>query len=385
MADNVTISASTAYAFLPDGTAFATDNIGGVNYQRIKLTWGADGTATDASSTAALPIAVSTSTGIIGAVMPSTQWTVTTTPSSQMTVSVTPTTQFTVANATSTGVIGAVMPSTNWDVNAVQSGTWSIGVTSSTLPIGSVQQHGAPWSVSVTSSTIVRGSILPSSTWDVNAIQSGTWNVGTLTSITNAVGITSSTAIRGAVMPSTQWTVSVTPTTQFTVTTTPSTQMTVSVTPTTQFTVSIGTSTATIGAVTQASSNWSVTQGTTSWRMNTNYLNTKELTNVNIIATSTAIGFPNKLVTETASQTIRVYRLYISALTACRFQVAGSTTTSTVPLAEFCLPANGAIDLEHDISGEPLFVSNSGGAFALGQNISAAAAILTGFVQYTKS
>lgn len=50
MADNVTLP--------PTGTGtadvvVATDNIGGANYQRIKLDWGADGTATDTDATAA--------------------------------------------------------------------------------------------------------------------------------------------------------------------------------------------------------------------------------------------------------------------------------------------------------------------------------------------
>jgi hypothetical protein len=48
LADNIDISAGT-------GTTVATDNIGGVNYQRVKVVWGADGTATDASAAAPIP------------------------------------------------------------------------------------------------------------------------------------------------------------------------------------------------------------------------------------------------------------------------------------------------------------------------------------------
>jgi hypothetical protein len=58
MADNVAITAGT-------GTSVATDDIGGNHYQRIKVTWGADGTANDASATNPLPVAsVSGITGI---------------------------------------------------------------------------------------------------------------------------------------------------------------------------------------------------------------------------------------------------------------------------------------------------------------------------------
>ncbi len=49
MADNVPISAGT-------GTNIASDDIGGVQYQRVKATFGLDGVATDVSSTNPLPV-----------------------------------------------------------------------------------------------------------------------------------------------------------------------------------------------------------------------------------------------------------------------------------------------------------------------------------------
>ncbi len=61
MADNVDITAGS-------GTTVATDNIGGINYQRVKLTWGADGTATDASAAAPIPVTDSANGTLIGAV-----------------------------------------------------------------------------------------------------------------------------------------------------------------------------------------------------------------------------------------------------------------------------------------------------------------------------
>lgn len=47
MADNTTVAA---------GSTYATDDIGGVHYQRVKLTVGADGTAVDVSDTNRLPV-----------------------------------------------------------------------------------------------------------------------------------------------------------------------------------------------------------------------------------------------------------------------------------------------------------------------------------------
>jgi hypothetical protein len=45
MADNVAVTAGA-------GTSIATDDIGGVHYQRVKATWGPDGTANDADNAA---------------------------------------------------------------------------------------------------------------------------------------------------------------------------------------------------------------------------------------------------------------------------------------------------------------------------------------------
>ncbi len=49
MADNIAITAGT-------GTTIATDDIGGVMYQRVKLSIGADGSATDVSAAAQMPV-----------------------------------------------------------------------------------------------------------------------------------------------------------------------------------------------------------------------------------------------------------------------------------------------------------------------------------------
>lgn len=55
MADNTTLQSSTL-ATPPAGLVVATDQIGGIDYQRVKVTWGVDGTATDASATNPLPV-----------------------------------------------------------------------------------------------------------------------------------------------------------------------------------------------------------------------------------------------------------------------------------------------------------------------------------------
>lgn len=53
MADNFTANAGSG------GSTFASDDIGGVHYSRVKPSWGADGSATDASVAAPLPVQAS--------------------------------------------------------------------------------------------------------------------------------------------------------------------------------------------------------------------------------------------------------------------------------------------------------------------------------------
>lgn len=55
MADNIAVTAGS-------GTTVAADDIGSVYYQRIKVTYGADGSATDASPASPLPVLVPTLT-----------------------------------------------------------------------------------------------------------------------------------------------------------------------------------------------------------------------------------------------------------------------------------------------------------------------------------
>ena len=49
MADNVAITAGA-------GTTIATDEVGGAQYQRVKVTWGADGTANETAAATPLPV-----------------------------------------------------------------------------------------------------------------------------------------------------------------------------------------------------------------------------------------------------------------------------------------------------------------------------------------
>lgn len=56
MADNVAITAGS-------GTSIAADDISSVFYQRVKVTWGVDGSAVDASATNPLPVTVKAGQG----------------------------------------------------------------------------------------------------------------------------------------------------------------------------------------------------------------------------------------------------------------------------------------------------------------------------------
>lgn len=57
MADNVNITPGS-------GAVIASDEVAGAQYQRVKVTWGADGTANETSSASPLPVA--TTSGITG-------------------------------------------------------------------------------------------------------------------------------------------------------------------------------------------------------------------------------------------------------------------------------------------------------------------------------
>ncbi len=60
MTDNVAITAGS-------GTSIASDDIGGAHYQRVKVTWGPDGTANDADTATgkAIPVQVRSATGLV--------------------------------------------------------------------------------------------------------------------------------------------------------------------------------------------------------------------------------------------------------------------------------------------------------------------------------
>lgn len=107
------------------------------------------------------------------------------------------------------------------------------------------------------------------------------------------------------------------------------------------------------------------------------YQTTKALTNASVSASSSG---ENTLISGTASQTIRVFKIALVAASAVNVSfknaAGGTSLTGAIPLT-----ANGAMVLESN-DGEPLFVSATAGAFIL--NLSAAVAV-TGFIQYVKS
>lgn len=112
-------------------------------------------------------------------------------------------------------------------------------------------------------------------------------------------------------------------------------------------------------------------------RTKIDFQTTKALTNAAVTASSSG---ENTLVSGTAAQTIRVFKIVLVAASAASVSfkdaAGGTSLTGAMPLT-----ANGAMVLESN-DGEPLFVSATAGAFIL--NLSAAVTV-TGFVQYTKS
>lgn len=61
MADEGVLFQSGILATVPDGSTVAADIINATIYQRVKLTWGANGTAVDASAANPIPVTLSTS------------------------------------------------------------------------------------------------------------------------------------------------------------------------------------------------------------------------------------------------------------------------------------------------------------------------------------
>lgn len=103
---------------------------------------------------------------------------------------------------------------------------------------------------------------------------------------------------------------------------------------------------------------------------------TKGLTNANVSFSSSG---ENTVVSGTASQTIRVFRLYLtpaSVVTMTVKDAAGGTTLATLLL-------QGGQPFAFDVAeSEPMWVTATSGAFVI--SLSSAVAV-TGFIQYTKS
>lgn len=260
MSDNVTTQ-SSSLASVPPGTVIASEDIGsGVQVQRVKVTFGADGTATNPTSSAPFPVDLhwtATNTNPLS-VSPSSQWTVTTTPSSQVTISALLTNPLGwLSSSTSTSIsvppiIGSVAPSSQWTVSVTPtsaisvtpSSQWTVTTTpSSQIAVNAILSNPLGWLSSSTSTSItappIIGSVAPSSQWTVATTPSTTLAVinTSSTAVIGSVILTSGTQVIGSVAPSSTWTVGITSSTaqigsvaassQWTVTTTPSSQITV--------------------------------------------------------------------------------------------------------------------------------------------------------------
>lgn len=220
MADNIPVTAGS-------GTNLATDEIGGVHYQRTKLTFGPDGTATDVSdadplpctfadaltvdvefpasmavTAASLPLptgaateatlaAVSTKTPALGqALMASSSPVVIASNQSAVPVSLTST--------TITGTVAATQSGT-WNIGSITTlpalvaGTALIGKvgldqttpgTTNAISIGQIGSTTVATGNGVVGAGVQRVAIASDNTaFSVNAVQSGTWNIGSITTL----------------------------------------------------------------------------------------------------------------------------------------------------------------------------------------------------------
>lgn len=149
MADNVTLDAGTG------GAVVATDDVGGLHYQWIKLAFGGDDTATKVTSSTGLPV----NTELAAAAALSDTY----------------------ANPT-TAPVGAFLMaydgSTDWERLVATSGSLHVTVQNSVV---SVDDNSGSLTVD------------NAGTFAVQAAQSGTWNIGTVTSVTSATVVNAGT------------------------------------------------------------------------------------------------------------------------------------------------------------------------------------------------
>lgn len=168
MADDTVLNAGTG------GDTIATDDVGGVKYQRVKITVGADGTAVgDVSSANPMPVVNSAAVTVTGSV----------------TAAITG--PVTVQGSVTAAITGPVTVSGT--VAATQSGTFSVvgGVIASIT--GPVTVQGSV-TAAITGPVTVTGSVTAAITGPVTvtgtvaATQSGAWSISATSNLANLLG-----------------------------------------------------------------------------------------------------------------------------------------------------------------------------------------------------
>ncbi len=279
MTDNVNITPGV-------GALVAADDVGGVLFQRVKVTWGPDGTANDADTASGkgLPVQIRDSSG------------------SELAVSGNP---------------FRIDPTGTTPQPASQSGTWDITDISGTisLPTGAATAANQTAVQGTTGGAVPSRGTLVQGSDGTNARNLSTTSAGVLkVDVSATAGNSTAIKVDGS-------------------------------------------------AVAQP--------------VSPSLKTTSSLTNANVSISSSG---ENTVVAGTALQTIRVFRgsfVAASAVTMTVKNAASGTTLATIPLS-----ANQAFSFDTFESGEPLWLTSSGGAFivSLGSAVS-----VSGFVQYTKS
>lgn len=421
MADNVTFTRGNA-ATPPTATVVASDDIGGVQYPRAKISWGVDGAAVDASATDPLPVTATQSgtwTVQPGNTANTTAWKV---DASSVAVPVTDnsgslTVDGTVAATQSgtwnvTNVSGTVSLPTGASTAAKQPALGTAGTASAdvitvqgiasmtalkvdgsavTQPVsGTVTAHAGtgPWPVTDNSGSLTVDA--PVGTPVFVRLSDGasaitalpvTDNSGSLTVDNAGTFATQATLQAGTAVVGKVGIDQTTPGTTNLVALAANQSVNVAQINGVTTTMGNGVSGTGVQRVTIASDSTGVvglnsgtnTIGKTYAALQT----TKALTNANVSFSSSG---ENTVVSGTASQTIRVFAGSFSAASAVTMTIkdaASGTTLATVPLL-----SGGSFNFDTIQSGEPLFVTASSGAFII--SLSSAVSV-TGFVQYTKS
>ena len=193
MADTVPITAGS-------GTSIATDDIGGVHYQRVKLSLGADGAATDigigqAAMAASIPVVIASNQGAVA--VSGTLTAVTTVGTITNAVAVTDNS----GSLTVDGTVAATQSGT-WTVqpgNTANTTAWKVDGSAVTQPVsGTITANAGSGTLAVSLATVPSHAVTNAGTFAVQATVAATTTGGATASNVRSAASTNATNLKAS-------------------------------------------------------------------------------------------------------------------------------------------------------------------------------------------